>query len=209
MEEEKYQKELFEFDQPKKSFSRLSDILPRADFEGRIMLTISLEKLIFISIGIIMVMVVLYALGVENGKLFSKEAGFRSVKQGETPILPPALQNRASTIPTKSILSTAPVVTLVKPVLQTKPTVQNALRAQPASQLVKPYTILAGTFYKIENARTVGAILVKQGFTVTISYSAPYYMVMVGAYADKNLPDIQRDLARVKHIYKDAAIKVK
>ena len=57
MEEEEYQKELFEFEQPKKSFSRFADMLPKADFEGRVAITVSLEKIVFVSIGIVMVMV--------------------------------------------------------------------------------------------------------------------------------------------------------
>jgi len=68
MEEEKYQKELFEFKKPKKSFPKLSNFLPKADFERNILITLSIEKVIFISIGIIMATVVVYALGVEVGK---------------------------------------------------------------------------------------------------------------------------------------------
>jgi len=68
MDEEKYQKELFEFDKPKKPFLRLSRILPKADFERNVLITLSLEKVIFISIGILMFLVLVYALGVEVGR---------------------------------------------------------------------------------------------------------------------------------------------
>ncbi|MFH0764269.1 MAG: SPOR domain-containing protein [Candidatus Omnitrophota bacterium] len=68
MEEEKGQKELFEFEKPKRSFPKLSSFLPKADFERNILITLTLEKIIFISIGLILAMVVVYALGVEVGK---------------------------------------------------------------------------------------------------------------------------------------------
>lgn len=71
MEEEKYQKELFEFEKPKRSFPGLRKIFPRPDFEGRISITFGLERLIFISIGIIMLLVIVFALGVERGKAAS------------------------------------------------------------------------------------------------------------------------------------------
>ncbi len=209
MEEEKHQKELFEFDQPKKSFSRLSDMLPRADFEGKVMLTISLEKLIFISIGVIMVMVVLYAMGVESGKSSVKDYGSRSVKTAEASLKPPMLQGEAASIPPKSILSTAPLASLVRPAAQTKAIASVAAKPQVSNAASKPFTIRAGTFTKMENARTAGSILAKQGFVVTITYNAPYYMVNAGAYTDKNLPEAQKDLARIRRIYKDATIKIR
>ena len=210
MEEERYQKELFEFDQPKKSFSRLSDILPRADFEGRIMLTLSLEKLIFITIGVIMVMVVLYALGVESGKLSARHAGSRPAKQAVPPVMPPVLQVRPATIPARSILSTAPLAPAAKTDAILKANASNASKVRPSlAPAARPYTILAGSFSKVENARAAGAMLVRQGFTVTISYNAPYYMVSAGAYADRNHPDTHKDLARIRRIFKDATIKIR
>ena len=56
MDEEKYQKELFEFDRkPRRFFSKLSDLFPKADFERNVVLTLTLDRAVFISIGIIMV----------------------------------------------------------------------------------------------------------------------------------------------------------
>ncbi len=79
MDDEKYQKELFELDKPKRFFPRLSDFLPRYDFERNIAFTIALDKAVFISIGIIMVMVAVYALGVEDGKSRIKPKGVINV----------------------------------------------------------------------------------------------------------------------------------
>ena len=72
MEEEKYQKELFEFEKPKRSFPRLGNIFPKPDFDGRILITFGLERLIFMSIGIIMLTVIVFALGVERGKVIAR-----------------------------------------------------------------------------------------------------------------------------------------
>lgn len=72
MEEEKYQKELFEFEKPQRHFPRLGKIFPKPDFEGRISITFGLERLIFISIGIIMLMVIVFAIGVERGKVIAR-----------------------------------------------------------------------------------------------------------------------------------------
>ena len=74
MDDEKYQKELFQFEKPKRLFPRLAKILPKADFEGRVLITFTLERIVFISIGILMIMVLTYALGVERGRRFSGAA---------------------------------------------------------------------------------------------------------------------------------------
>lgn len=208
MEEEKYQRELFEFEQPKKSFSRLTDMLPKADFEGRVAITLSLEKMAFISIGIMMAMVIVYALGVESGKSRKEAAAVQTMK----PVLSPppvsqAQQSRAATIPARNILSTAPIVTAVK----SAPPVRQAIRGQakiPVSgKASKQFTILAATFTKQENAERARAILAKHGLDAVIVRSRLYYRVCVGAYA--NGSEAERDLSRVKSIYKDAMLKTR
>lgn len=66
MEAEREQKELFEFEKPKRAFPKFGRIFPfPASSTG---ITLSLERIIFISIAMLMLMVVLYALGVERGK---------------------------------------------------------------------------------------------------------------------------------------------
>ena len=40
MEEEKNQKNLFEFEEPKKPFSKFTNMLPKRDFEGKIALSL-------------------------------------------------------------------------------------------------------------------------------------------------------------------------
>lgn len=74
MEEEKYQKELFEFEKPKRAFPKLSDLFPKGDFENRIAVRLTLERIVFITIGLIMLMVIIYAFGVETGRNSAKKA---------------------------------------------------------------------------------------------------------------------------------------
>ena len=88
MDEENNQKELFEFKKPKRSFPKLSNFLPKADFERNILITLSLEKVIFIFIGMIMAMVVVYALGVEIGRSRAEERIVSRVAAKKTVLLP-------------------------------------------------------------------------------------------------------------------------
>jgi len=80
MQEERYQKELFiEFEKPKKPFSKIN-MLPGRDFT----VILTLEKLVFLVIGIIMLLVVIYALGVERGRtIMRKTNGLISNRQSE------------------------------------------------------------------------------------------------------------------------------
>lgn len=193
MEEEKFQKELFEFEQPKKTFSRLTDILSKADFEGRVTVTLTLEKMVFIAIGIIMAMVIVYALGVESGKSRIKT----DIPSQHQVVTPPALTPRVVPIGAKNMLNTAPVVSATKP---------TSTAVMPAAKM---YTILAGSYAKRDGAQASAAVLVKLGFTVTITYSEPYYRVTVGSYASKNGADALKDMTKVKRIYKDAMFKLR
>lgn len=209
MEEEKFQKELFEYEPQKKSFSRLTDMLPKADFEGKVTLTITLEKMVFISIGIIMAMVIVYALGVESGKSASKMTSPQEVRSQGAVTLPINVQDRIAVIPDKNILNTSPVAPLIRPAAPSKQQPQSRPKAAIASQPSKAYTILACTFTKLENAQNAAAGLAKLGLTSSVSFSAPYYQVSAGGYTDKNSPEAQRDLIKVRRQYKDALFRLK
>ena len=186
MEEEKYQKELFEFEEPKKPFSKFTNMLPKRDFEGRIALSLTFEKIVFIFIGTVMVMVLVFALGVENGK-------FRG--------------DRAKIIKAAKVVPVAP---------KARPLQYNSGAAPKARPLqsdsgaaVKPYTIVAATFSKKETAQAAAAFLTKEGSSASVVFSDPYYRVCVGSYTDMYGTQIQRDLAKVKRIYKDAFVRVR
>ncbi|MFH1190455.1 MAG: SPOR domain-containing protein [Candidatus Omnitrophota bacterium] len=204
MEEEKYQKELFHFEEPKRSFSRLQDMLPKADFEGKISIAISLEKMVFIAIGIIMVLVIVYALGVENGKSRREIPAVRPAKPPEQLVTAPGAHTRPAVIPDKNILNTAPIVTAARTAPPVRQAIQAKTKAATPYQETKRFTILAGSFAKRENAQASALMLTKQGFNATVIYARPYYRVCVGAYSDKTGADAARDLAKVRRVKKDA-----
>jgi hypothetical protein len=173
MEEEKDQKNLFEFEEPKKPFSKLASMLPKRDFEGKVALSLTPEKIVFIFIGIVMVMVTVFALGVESGR--SRKT---APKAG----------------PPQSNSGAAPIVTA---------------RPVAAVAAAKPYTIVAAAFSKKETAQAAVAFLAKEGLGASVVFSDPYYRVCVGSYSDMYGTQVQRDLAKVKRIYKDAFVRVR
>lgn len=197
MEEEKYQKELFQFEEPKKPFSKLTDMLPKRDFEGKVALSLTLEKMVFISIGIVMAMVVVFALGVESGKSRAAAAKQRPAQSasGTAKAIPPIAATQAMVPAQKGFFNTAPAAPQARPL-------------QPDSAAAaKPYTIVAATFSKKDTAQASAAFLAKEGFNASVVYNDPYYRVCVGSYADMSGTQVQRDLAKVKRIYKDAFVR--
>ena len=142
---------MFEFEKPKRSFPKLSNFLPKADFERNILITLSLEKVIFISIGIILLMVVVYALGVEIGK---SKAAERIASQVSAKIEAPAQ---------------------VSPALQLSKTV--AVAQNP----VRPHVIVAGTYARRDNAMAVMTRLKQAGFDAYIGQNQPLFQVWIGS----------------------------
>jgi len=188
MENEQYQKELFqEFEKPKRPLSGFAKIFSRTDFEHRLALTVTLEQLIFILIGAIMVMVALYAVGVERGK---------------------ALKNNAIAIPTKKTTTVkAPTTAMVK--VAKEQYVQNgaAQKIPPAQEAVKAYyTIIAYSYSSKETAVLQANYLKKAGFDAYISQIGKYFTVCIGKFPTKEIAD--PILKRVqKSIRKDAYLK--
>jgi cell division septation protein DedD len=217
MEEEKYQKELFEFEQPKRSFAKLTDMLPKADFEGRMTMTFTMEKIVFISIGIMMAMVIVYAIGVENGKSLRRRAPAgapapkapapskaTAPKEAQTPAaaVPAAVRDRSAPSG-KTIMDTAPVATGIGQA-------RSASQAQAAApSAAGPYSILAATFRNQDTAASALQLLRKYSMNAFIVYDKLYYRVYVGMYRSKNDPAAANDLEKVKRAYKDAFIKLR
>lgn len=202
MEEERYQKELFEFDdRPKRPLSKLSGILPKPDFEGKIAITLTLEKIVFVSIGIVMVMIIVFALGVESGK--RRQAVSQPVIKQQ-----PQVKTLQATAGPKSFLNTAPAAQDPKQVTAAK-AAASPVRIEGAPDSTRPYSIVAATFAKKETAQSTAAFLKKEGLNAFVAYSQPYYRVCVGAYAQMQGPDVQRDMTRVKRFYKDAFVRLR
>ena len=192
MDEEGYQKELFEFsDTPRKSFPRLGKFLPRADFEGKISFTFTLDRLIFIAIGIILAMVIVFAAGVERGRSVAIDAlkEFTIVTASEKP----------------------PATAAVKPVPQAAaPVIASPEKIEPEvvpPSTTKPYTIVAAAFKGASSASQVAEQLKKTGLPAHVTENAPYFVVCVGGYDSRAAADT--DFTRTKKIYKDAYIKLR
>lgn len=194
MEEDKNQKELFEFAEPKKPFSKFTNMLPKRDFEGKIALSLTFEKIVFIFIGIVMVMTIVFAIGVENGRSRKMLKEIRSASPA-APIV------AAKPHPLQSNSGVAP-----KAGPKAGPLQSDSGVAQAA---IKPFTIVAATFSKKETAQAAVAFLAKEGFNASITYNDPYYRVCIGAYADMYGTQVQRDLIKVKRIYKDAFLRAR
>ncbi len=181
MEDERYQKELFEFKKPKRFFPRLSDIFPRANLDNRAAITVTLERFIFIAIGLIMLMVVIYALGVERGKDVTRDSL--------------SAESRISLVSPSAIPGKVP---------QRQPA---ALPVQAAPVVNKPYSIFAATFTHQEYAAQAMNDLKKAGFNAFLSQSGSLFRLCVGSYASKDAA--MNDLVKVRRVYKDAFVKVR
>ena len=226
MEEEHYQKELFEFDKPKRSFPRLTGILPKSDFDGKIAISLTLEKLIFIAIGIIMLMVIVFALGVEKGKaLIGSQQTDKAisdsmvqtapVKTGQLKVRDIQPLPQAPSVPEARTTITQPqaarqkIPSAAKPrttLSQSKTTAPKDMRADNLSQ-TKPYTIAVATFRQKDYALQEVNKLKKDGFDSSLVQNDPYFLVCVGSYANKDTA--QSALTRIKHKYRDAYLKLR
>jgi hypothetical protein len=212
MDEERYQKELFEFEKPNKPLSKLAGILPKPDFEGKIAVTLTLERMVFISIGIIMAMIAVFALGVESGRCRLAAKASYAVRPQAVPAAGPAQKARQQPqIKTGPILRSpagaAPAAQgpSQKGFLNTSAVA--AARTDTPADPSRPYTILAATFIKKDAAQAAAAFLKKEGLSSFVTYTDPYYRVCVGAYAEMQGPQVQRDLVTVKRTYKDAFVR--
>lgn len=221
MEEENYQKELFEFEKPKKTFPGLSNIFQKADFEGRLAITLTLEKIIFISIAVIMIMVVIYAAGVERGKRSSGKTADIVMIKPVTTVGTPAI---SQSVKAPQFLSTAQVAPSrerpltqknVIPAVMVAPKVKASVGEKAAPSLAisqdktKPYTIIAVTFTRKDTAAQEANRLRREGFDANVIESYPYFQVTVGAYPDKDSAQSKRSLSKIKQFYKDAYFKLR
>ncbi|MCX5680202.1 MAG: SPOR domain-containing protein [Candidatus Omnitrophica bacterium] len=181
MEEDRPQKELFEFKTPRRRYSGFAGIFRKAGIDGSVFaITLKIDKLVFISIAIIMMMVIVYALGVERG---------RSVKP-------------------KLSLEPMPHAASSKALLEIKPQPVSAATVTAVKDVVlKPYTIAVASLTRKETALEEASRMKVNGLEAFVMNSQPYYVVCVGAFADKTSSVSQKELARVKRFCKDAYFK--
>lgn len=209
MDDEKYQKELFEFEKPKRFLPRLSDFFPKADFERNVILTLTLDRAVFITIGIIMTMVVIYALGVEAGKARPEAAASVAAPVVVAPVAVKAPDPVPAPIvtPVRAAPAAAKAVPVPVVVRQPAPVVQRP--AAVISTSAKPYTIVAVTLTRRDTAVLEVNKLKRQGMSAVIVPKGNYFQVCIGAYSGKTDVQSQKDLKKVRSLYKDAYLKLR
>lgn len=227
MEDEKKQKELFEFEPRKKTFPKLSQILPRPDLDGKYLITLSLETMILIVIGIILIMITIYAVGIERGRSAKQVvAKKQSDSKPATRVLAQgvALKEAAKSgiVPNKTTIDSATYLEVKTSSVPEGKTTANTLTSagreplaeqkkvavkNPAlNELANPWTIVAVACRNKDIAVNEVIGLKKQGASVFIAQNGPYYLVCIGGY--KNKASAQVALSRIQQKYKDAYIKL-
>ncbi|GEM_PF-1106226 len=208
MEEENYQKELFDFEKPKRAFPGLAGILPKRDFEGKVLVSFTLEKIVFLAIGMIMAMVVVFALGVEKGK--SLDPYKPSQANGQ---IAAAIQPRPVPVQTKG--QNQPMQKKQEAALQPAATsakkpyaaAKNAPYSNAVSQPARSWTIVTSAFKEKSNAVQEADRLKKEGFDATIMQDEPYFIVCVGAFQSKE--NAGKALSRLRTKYQRAYLKLR
>ena len=188
--EDRPQKELFEFKDEKRPFAGIGRIFPK----DAIGITLSLERLIFISIGLVLAMVLVYAIGVERGKSLSARQPAPQIRE-----MPQVVTQKRVASP------------LVKP--EEKQTPPAPLPEKPKASIAgrqtadKPYTIVAATFSRNDAASAAVNALLKNGFDAYLYQSGQYFQASIGAFSTRAAG--QAVLNRVKQRYKDAYFKLR
>lgn len=210
MEEEKYQKELFEFEKPKRLLPRFSVFFPKADFERNVILTLTLDRAVFIAIGIIMIMVVVYALGVETGKARPTADNQQTAALAHAPAAQPAdVTTQQAVREGRQSAQIQPVAAVKASPAPVNTTASGAKKAPALDFADKPYVIVAATFTQKDNAMQEVRKLRQQGFDAMLLHGGRYFQACVGAYTDKSGQQSQKDLKKVKKLYKDAYLRLR
>lgn len=194
MKEQSLQKELFkEFEEPKKKVKKTDTILPK----NYILFNVSYEQIIFITIGIIMLMVLLFSLGVERGKrlIYSK------VSKEETRAGIVSIEDLK-----KDSTSPGPLVTETS---TPEPKDEEAKIIEPKEEKgitsAKLFTIQVIAYRSKRSAQDELIKLSKKGFSPFIIVGGGYYQICVGEYRDQD--EAKGDLLELKKVYKDSFIR--
>lgn len=195
MENDKLQKELFEFEAPKKvRRPRLGQFLQRSDFA----FTLTAEKLVFLTIGITMLVVVFFALGVEKGKSLAVKNAIPQVST-QMPVVQAKAQSGLAQVP-----KVAAVNTNITPKEKNTVPVAGDSQAKPDD---KPYTIVAAAFLRQDFASKEAGTLKGSGLDAFVIKGDQYYLACVGSFANKD--SAQKILSKVRQVHRDAYIKLK
>ena len=168
----------------------MADIFRFSGVEGpAFAVTLKLDKIVFISIVIIMAMVVLYAVGVEQGKSQSERVQSLAIVQ-KIPQRPATIIPAPQSIVSNKI-APAPV----------------GMSAPSGKAAAKPYTIAVSAMSKKETAAAEVKKLRANSLDAFVMYREPYYVVCVGSFEDKTSSRSVQELNRVKRFNKEAYFK--
>lgn len=207
MSNDGYQKELFEefHEKPRKSFTKLESFLPKADFEGKVSITLGLEKAVFISIGIILIMIIVFAMGVERGRTIAADETSKNRDEKMAAITPPVVSASIQPVPSQVVAGARAATATPVSNMKGAPSVQP--KAEPEDLSQKPYTIIAMTFRERETAVQAANWLKKEGFQSYQKQDGQFFPVCVGSYSSKAAA--QAELSKIKRLCKDAYIKTR
>jgi len=198
METENYQKELFEFKSPKRPKARFGNIFTRTDLA----ITLTPEKMVFAAIGVVMLMVVFFALGVEKGRS-AAYAKFTATKTMTKDIVAaPAILVRSARAPI--VVTKSAAATNIAPKINPPAA---AVKAEAAFDKTKPYTVVAATFSREDFASKEVSKLKTAGLAAFLYYGEPYYLACVGSFQSKE--SAQKILNKVRQMHRDAYVRLR
>ena len=198
METEKYQKELFEFESPKKAQARFGSIFPRTDLA----IILTPEKMVFAAIGVTMLMVVFFALGVEKGKsaAYAKFAATKTITKNIVAAQALSVKSvQAPIVVTKSVVATNITPKINPPAA--------AVKAQAVFDKTKPYMIVAAAFSREDLALKEVGKLKMAGLEAFVYYGEPYYLACVGSFQSKD--GDRKILNKVRQMHRDAYVRLR
>jgi cell division protein FtsN len=198
METEKYQKELFEFESPRKAATRFGNIFPRTDLA----ITLTPEKMVFAAIGVIMLMVVFFALGVEKGRSAARLKFTATKTIAEGTVAAPAILVKSAAAPIA--VTKSPTATNITPKIGPPAA---AIKAQAVFDKTKPYMIVAAAFSREELALKEVGKLKMSGLEAFVYYGEPYYLACAGSFQSK--ASAQKILNKVKQVHRDAYVRLR
>lgn len=187
MEEERHpaQGELFrEFSQKSKGFNRLAWFKRPLSFRP-LVFVFSYEKFIFLIIGLLIVLAIIFCLGVEQGK---------RINDGITP------KSAAKAVADKPVVSPA---IIPEPIEIKKEPSQIKTRSAPAQNL--KLVIQLASLTDKDSADKEVANLKNKGYSSFWADSGKYYVVYAGPFAGKEQAQVA--LNKLKTTYKDASIR--
>jgi cell division septation protein DedD len=199
MENENYQKELFEFETPKKAAAKFGSVFQRND-----LVILTAERMVFAAIGMLMLMVVFFALGVEKGKADGYAAARASMTASDRIVVSPIVPVKTAAV---SVVKPKPIaaITNITPKISPQPAVSK--KPSAALDRGKPYTIVAASFSREDFALREVNRLKADGLEAFIHYGEAYYLACVGSFENKR--DAEKILNKVKRVRRDAYVRLR